>query len=282
MKDPKTVATARTINVGIHGATGRMGTRLIQLIQADPALKLAAALERPDHPALGEDAGTAAGVGPLGVPLSATLDRPVEVMIDFTLPAASLALARACRAQHVALVIGTTGFQPAQRSELEQTAAVIPILISSNFSKAVNLLMRLAGEAARALGASADIEIVERHHHFKKDAPSGTALRLAEIVGRAIDSDRFIHGREGQVGERPRGEIGVHALRTGDNPGEHTVVFGLMGECLELSHRALNRDGFALGALDAAKFLAGKPPRLYAMSDLLEIDQKTERAGSKG
>jgi 4-hydroxy-tetrahydrodipicolinate reductase len=129
--------------------------------------------------------------------------------------------------------------------------------------------MRLAGEAAKALGAAADIEIVERHHHFKKDAPSGTALRLAEIVGDAIGSHDYAHGREGQVGERPRGEIGLHALRTGDNPGEHTVVFGLMGECLELSHRALNRDGFALGAIDAAKFLAGKPAGAYTMADLL-------------
>ena len=129
--------------------------------------------------------------------------------------------------------------------------------------------MKLAGEAARALGPAADIEIVERHHRLKKDAPSGTALRLAEIVGREIGSDRFTHGREGLVGERPNGEIGLHALRTGDNPGEHTVVFGLMGECLELSHRALNRDGFARGALDAAKFLAGKPPRLYSMLDIL-------------
>ena len=138
-------------------------------------------------------------------------------------------------------------------------------------SRAVNLLMRLVGEAARALGDTADVEIVERHHHFKKDAPSGTALRLAEIVGRAIEAgpERFVHGRHGVIGERPRGEIGLHALRTGDNPGEHTVVFGLMGECLELSHRALNRDGFARGALDAAKFLAGKPPRLYTMDDLL-------------
>jgi 4-hydroxy-tetrahydrodipicolinate reductase len=129
--------------------------------------------------------------------------------------------------------------------------------------------MRLAGEAARALGDSADIEIVERHHHFKKDAPSGTALRLAEIVGEGIGSSQFTHGRHGVVGDRPRGEIGLHALRTGDNPGEHTVVFGLLGECLELSHRALNRDGFARGALDAARFLAGKPPRLYTMNDLL-------------
>jgi 4-hydroxy-tetrahydrodipicolinate reductase len=257
--------------VGIHGATGRMGTRLIQLIQADPALRLAAALDRAGHPQLGVDAGTLAGVGPLGVPLSSTLDRAADVVIDFSLPAGTLALAGACADRAIPLVVGTTGFEPEQRQVLERSAEKIPLLISPNLSRAVNLLMRLAGEAARALGDAADIEIVERHHHFKKDAPSGTALRLAEIVGRAIGAgpDRFVHGRHGQVGERTRGEIGLHALRTGDNPGEHTVVFGLMGECLELSHRALNRDGFALGALDAAKFLAGKPPRLYTMDDLL-------------
>ena len=246
-----------------------MGTRLIQLIQADPALRLAAALDRADHPRIGEDAGVLAGVGPLGVSLAARLSGPADVVIDFSLPAGTLALVKECVARGVPLVVGTTGFEPEQRRALDAAAATIAVLVSPNLSRAVNLLMRLAGEAARALGDSADIEIVERHHHFKKDAPSGTALRLAEIVGQAIGSDRFVHGREGQVGERPRGEIGLHALRTGDNPGEHTVVFGLMGECLELSHRALNRDGFALGALDAAKYLAGKPPRLYTMADLL-------------
>ncbi len=261
----------RVLAVGIHGATGRMGTRLIQLIQADPALRLAAALDRSDHPGIGADAGTLAGVGVLGVPLSSRLERPADVVIDFSLPAGTIALAEQCRQRAIPLVVGTTGFEPDQRRVLERAAETIPLLISPNLSRAVNLLMRLAGEAARALGDAADIEIVERHHHFKKDAPSGTALRLAEIVGRAIGSgpDQFAHGRAGQVGERPRGEIGLHALRTGDNPGEHTVVFGLMGECLELSHRALNRDGFALGALDAAKFLAGKPARLYTMDDLL-------------
>ena len=257
------------LSLGIHGASGRMGTRLIQLIQADPALRLGAALDRADHPSLGEDVGRLAGLGPLGVPLSAKLDVPLDAMIDFSLPAGTLALAGVCRERGIPLVVGTTGFEPEQRLALEGAAGRIPLLVSPNLSRAVNLLMRLVGEAARALGDAADIEIVERHHHFKKDAPSGTALRLAEIAGQAIGSDRFRHGRSGQVGERPRGEIGVHALRTGDNPGEHTVVFGLMGECLELSHRALNRDGFALGALDAAKFLAGKPPRLYTMSDLL-------------
>jgi len=246
-----------------------MGTRLIQLIQADPALRLGAALDRAGHPRLGEDAGILAGVGSLGVPLTSRLEGPVDVVIDFSLPSGTLALAPACAERRTALVVGTTGFEPEQRREVEAFASATPILIASNFSKAVNLLMRLAGEAAKALGDAADIEIVERHHHFKKDAPSGTALRLAEIVGQAVGSERFAHGREGLVGERPRGEIGLHALRTGDNPGEHTVVFGLSGECLELSHRALNRDGFALGALDAAKFLAGKPPKLYTMNDLL-------------
>jgi 4-hydroxy-tetrahydrodipicolinate reductase len=258
------------LSVGIHGATGRMGTRLIQLIAADPALRLGAALDRADHPRLGDDAGALAGVGPLGVPLASRLDdRPVEVMIDFSGPAGTLALLPACVERRLPLVVGTTGFEPEQRGRVDEAARTIPLLIAPNLSRAVNLLMRLAGEAARALGDRADIEIVERHHHFKQDAPSGTALRLAEIVGEAIGSDRFVHGRHGAVGERLRGEIGLHAVRAGDNPGEHTVIFGLMGECLELSHRALNRDGFARGALDAAKFLAGKPPRLYTMDDLL-------------
>ena len=265
--------SATALAVAIHGATGRMGTRLIQLIQADPALTLAAALDRPDHPRIGDDAGTICGVGALGVPLAGALDpdREVDVLIDFSLPAGSLAIGRVCRERGIPLVVGTTGFEPEQRLELEQAAASIPLLISPNLSRAVNLLFRLASEAARALDGAADVEIVERHHHFKKDAPSGTALRLAEVVGQAIGTgpERYVHGRHGQVGERPRGEIGIHALRTGDNPGEHTVVFGLMGECLELSHRALNRDGFVRGALEAARYLAGKPPRLYTMSDLL-------------
>jgi 4-hydroxy-tetrahydrodipicolinate reductase len=137
-------------------------------------------------------------------------------------------------------------------------------------SVAVNLLMKLVGDAARSLGEDADVEIVERHHRLKRDAPSGTALRLAEIVAKATGAQGFVHGRHGLTGERPRGEIGLHALRTGDNPGEHTVVFGLMGECLELSHRALNRDGFVRGALQAAKVLATKPPGLYSMADIMD------------
>lgn len=246
-----------------------MGVRIIQLMQADSSVTLSAAVDRADHLHLGEDAGVLAGVGPLNVPLTPSLEKTADVVIDFSTPSATLELAEACVQKRLPLVVGTTGFEPTERAALEAHAARIPLLIAANFSKAVNLLFRLAEQAAKTLGASADIEIVERHHHFKKDAPSGTALKIADVVANALGTRQFAHGRHGQVGERPKGEIGLHALRTGDNPGEHTIVFGLMGECLEISHRALNRDGFALGAIDAAKFLAGKPPRLYSMSDLV-------------
>jgi len=259
--------------IGVHGATGRMGTRIIQLLQADPRVRLAAAVDREGHPQVGQDAGVLTGVGPLDVPLSPRLDPsvPLDAVIDFSLPSGTLALLPVCLERKIPMVIGTTGFEPEQRREIEAAAAEIPVFLSPNMSRAVNLLFRLAEEAARAVGDSADIEIVERHHHFKKDAPSGTALRLADVIGEAVGTgpEQYVYGRQGVIGDRPKGEIGIHALRTGDNPGEHTVVFGLLGECLELSHRALNRDGFARGAIDAAKFLAGKPAGLYSMADLL-------------
>jgi len=261
--------SAQPLSIAIHGAAGRMGIRLIHLIQEDPTLRLGAALDRADHPGQGQDVGPLIGLPTLGVSLSPRLDVPVDAVIDFSAPQASLAIAEACCDRGIALIVGTTGFEPHQKSELEKAADRIPLLISPNLSRAVNLLMKLVGDAAKTLGDTADVEIVERHHRLKKDAPSGTALRLADVVAKEFGYANYTHGREGLVGERPRGEIGLHALRTGDNPGEHTVVFGLMGECLELSHRALNRDGFARGALDAAKGLAGKTARLYTMADIL-------------
>lgn len=259
------------IKVGIHGAMGRMGRRLIQLIGEDPSLALAAALEQPGHPGLGQDAGTAAGVATMGVPVSASVPDhdSVDVMIDFSAPRAAMAIGEWCRRRRVPLVVGTTGLEPGQRGELEAAAADIPVLISPNMSRAVNLLMKLVGEAARVLGSSADVEIIERHHRTKKDAPSGTALRLGEVAGRGLAASRLIPGLPGEAGIRGPGEIGIHALRVADCPGEHLVVFSLMGETLELGHRALNRDGFARGALDVAKFLAGKPAGLYTMEDVL-------------
>lgn len=243
---------------------------MIDLIRADAELTLVAAVDRPDHPRLGEDVGLILGCGALNTKLTAEIPLGADVWIDFSTPGATLALARVCRDRKVPLVVGTTGLESEEKAELAEIARSIAVLAAPNMSRAVNLLMKLTADAARAIGRESDVEIVERHHHFKKDSPSGTAVRLAEIVAEAIGSNAIVHGRSGLVGERPRGEIGVHALRVGDNPGEHTVVFGLMGETLELSHRALSRDGFARGALDAAKFLIGKPAGSYKMSDLLE------------
>jgi 4-hydroxy-tetrahydrodipicolinate reductase len=265
------VESAGQTRVGIHGALGRMGLRLIQLIADDPGLELVAAVEREGHLGLGQDAGGAAGIAPAGVPVVATVPAgsDVDVMVDFSVPTAALAIASWCRRQRVPLVVGTTGFESDQRRELEDAAREVAMLISPNMSRAVNLLMKLVGEAARVLGPAADIEILERHHRTKKDAPSGTALRLGEVAGRGQAASRLIPGLPLQAGVRQPGEIGIHALRVADCPGEHVVVFSLMGETLELGHRALNRDGFARGALDAAKFLAGKVPGLYRMEDVL-------------
>ena len=193
----------------------------------------------------------------------------VDAVIDFSHPAATLELARFCQDRAIPLVVGTTGFSISQRAELDRVAASIPLLVSPNMSRAVNLLMHLVGEAARALGQAADIEIVERHHRMKKDAPSGTALRLAEIAAGAAGISHLVHGREGQVGERPRDEIGLHAVRAGDAPGEHTVVFGLPGESLKgVASRIPPRRCSSGPGIDAARFLAGKPPGHYRMSDV--------------
>ncbi len=263
------MSTAR-IRIGLHGATGRMGLRLIQLVAEDPRVELAAAIDREK---LGEDAGVVAGVVALGVPirgLDAAADSRLDVLIDFSHHSATAGVAEACRRAKVALVVGTTGLGDDANAALRAAAADVAVLASPNTSRAVNLLFKLVGQAAAGMGPEADVEIVERHHRLKKDAPSGTALRLAEMVTAATAAGPLVHGRSGQVGERPRGEIGMHAVRAGDCPGEHTVVLALGGDTLELTHRALNRDGFARGAIDAAVFLAGKPPGSYAMADVLE------------
>ena len=261
--------------LAIQGATGRMGTRLIQLVADDPTLALAAAIDRPNHPGVGSDVGPLVGRPALGIPLSSRLDddSDADVLIDFSTPAATLASVPVCQERKVAMVVGTTGFEPSQRVELEAASERIPLLIAANFSTGVHLLLKLVELAARAVGNRADVEIVEVHHRLKKDAPSGTALRIAEVIERAagFEEDSRSHGRSGLVGERPRGGVGLHSVRSGDNPGAHTVLFGLPGEEVEIAHRALNRDGFALGALAAAKFLAGRAPGLYSMDDFLRL-----------
>jgi len=251
-----------------------MGQRLVALGAADPELAIIAAVDSPDNRHLGEDAGTIAGVGPIGVLLGDRLGASPDVVIDFSAPTAADAITRTCVERKLPLVMATTGFSPMQQQKLREAAKSIPLLWSPSMSLSVNLAMKLAEIAGRALAnhpSGVDVEIIERHHRFKEDAPSGTALKFGEIVAQAMGQTAHVHGREGRPGKRPQNEIGYHAVRTGDNPGEHTIIFGLLGETLELTVRASSRDCYAHGALAAAKFLAGKHAGLYGMSDVLGL-----------
>lgn len=264
----------RKVRVVIHGAAGRMGQRLVALGSADPALEIVAALERTGHPRLGEDAGAIAGAGALGVPLSDDWTGQVDVVIDFSVPTAALELMKRCVERGTPVVVATTGFEEDGRRAIADAAKKIPLLWSPSMSLAVNLAMKLTAIAAKALKdhpSGVDVEIIERHHRFKEDAPSGTALKFGEIIAKAADLTAHTHGREGRPGVRPRNEIGYHAVRTGDNPGEHTIVFGLLGETLELAVKASSRDCYAQGALAAARFLAGKPVGMYGIEDVLGL-----------
>jgi len=259
----------------IHGAAGRMGRRLVALGSDDASLQLVAAVDRPEHPDLGKDAGALAGVGEIGVALTGAVETEADAVIDFSLPASAVAICRTCVARHTPLVLATTGLTEAQRSEVEAAAQQIPLVWAPNMSLAVNLTMKLATIAAETLKdapGGADVEILERHHRFKEDSPSGTALKFGELIAGAMGQTKHQHGREGQIGPRPHDEIGYHAIRVGDNPGEHTIVFGLLGEMIELTVRASSRDCYALGALQAAKFVANKGPGLYSMYDVLGLD----------
>ncbi len=262
------------IKLAIHGAAGRMGQRLIALAAADKDFKVVAAIDRAGHPQLGQDAGLIAGAGELGVKVTSSLDVPADVLIDFSGPAGAVAITKTCVEKKVPLVVATTGLEPAQLAEVKAAAAKIPLLWSPSMSTAVNLAMKLSGFAAGALkdhSSGADVEIIERHHRFKEDAPSGTALKFGEIIAGFMGQTGAQHGREGRPGARPHAEIGYHAVRSGDNPGEHTIIFGLLGETLEITVRATNRDCYAHGALAAAKFLVGKPIGLYGINDVLGL-----------
>jgi 4-hydroxy-tetrahydrodipicolinate reductase len=251
-----------------------MGQRLIALGHADPELKIAAALEAAGHPSLGGDAGVTAGIGPIGVPLSSTLAGAVDAMIDFSTPEGTDTVLSTCQKGKIPLVLATTGLEERQRAHVHEAARTIPLLWAPSMSLAVNLAMKLSQVAAAALkdhASGADVEIIERHHRFKEDAPSGTALKFGELIAAIMGQTGEQHGRHGRPGKRPHGEIGYHALRTGDNPGEHTIVFGMLGETLELTVRASNRDCYAYGALAAAKFVARQKPGLYSMNDLLGL-----------
>jgi 4-hydroxy-tetrahydrodipicolinate reductase len=264
-------------DVVVAGAAGRMGSRLVALLQEDGAFRLVAALEAPGHAALLKDAGEVAGVPRLGVPITADPESVLgreRILIEFSVPDATLAHLRLVARHGGRAVIGTTGFSAAQRDEVERLAKQVPILLSPNMSVGVNVAFRVLADMARLLGDDYDVEISETHHRFKKDAPSGTALRLAEIVAHTLGRDlaqAAVYGRHGLPGERPRQEIGILSARSGDVVGEHTVSFGALGERLELTHRAHSRDTFARGALRAARFIATAPAGLYSMQDALGL-----------
>ncbi|MDR0869888.1 MAG: 4-hydroxy-tetrahydrodipicolinate reductase [Planctomycetaceae bacterium] len=256
----------------ISGAAGRMGQRLIALAGADETLEVAAALEAANHPKIGTDAGEIAGIGKIGVPLTAGLERKADAVIDFSSPKATEKIVAECVAFKMPLVFATTGISAEQRSLIKEAAAHIPVLFSPSMSMTVNLAMKLCETAAKTLkNKDADVEIIEKHHRFKVDAPSGTALKFGQMIADEMGLDKQQYGREGVLGQRPRQEIGFHSVRIGDNPGEHTILFGLLGETLEITVKASNRDCYAAGALAAAKFLYGKPAGLYGMNDVLGL-----------
>ena len=264
-------------DVVVAGAAGRMGSRLVALLQQETELRLVAALEAPGHPALGRDAGESAGVGRLGIPIAADVEAALgrdRILIEFSVPEASLAHARLVGRHGGRAVIGTTGFTAAQREELAGIGRGAPLLVSPNMSVAVNVAFKVLADIARMLGDDYDVEIVETHHRFKKDAPSGTALRMAEVVAQALGRDlatTAVYDRHDRLAERTRKEIGMAALRSGDVVGEHTVSFASLGERLELTHRAHSRDNFARGALRGARFIATARPGLYSMQDVLGL-----------
>lgn len=265
------------IKVIVAGAAGRMGSRLVALIKDSTALTLAGAIEGKGHHALGEDAGETAGCGRAGIPITddlpALLERG-EVVIDFSTPEATLNHLRAVAQQRRAMVIGTTGLSAPELEELKSMTRHVPCVFSPNMSVGVNLIYKVIGEMAKTLGDEYDIEVIEAHHRLKKDAPSGTALKIAEVLARAVNRDLNqvgVYARKGLIGERKKQEIGIQTIRAGDIVGDHTVLFGGMGERIEVTHRASSRDTFARGALRAARWVVRQQPGLYDMMDVLNL-----------
>lgn len=276
-----------SVHLIVHGAAGRMGRRVVALAVEDPAVRLLAGIDRRESPAIGQDIAGLAGLAPCGILLAgdwsaadtetatASASPAGRCVIDFSLPEAVDGCVANCVRRGLPLVVATTGLEAHQHESLRQAAATIPICWAPSMSLAVNLTMRLTQQVTAALkdvAGGVDIEILERHHRFKEDAPSGTALKFGELIAEQLAPNgpvRHVHGREGKTGRRTAQEIGYHAIRVGDNPGEHTIVFGMLGERIELTVAASNRDCYASGAIAAAKWLQSRPAGLYDMFDVL-------------
>ncbi len=267
------------IRVAVAGAAGRMGRELIRSVANAEDMELASAAEAKGSTAIGKDAGTIAGLAPLGVPVLESLEtmlKGASGVIDFTLPHVTVQLCSLAARLKVPMVIGTTGLDEKGRELLFEAARTIPIVFAPNMSVGVNVLLTLAGQAARLLGSGYDLEIIEAHHRRKIDAPSGTALRLAQVLAESTADqgpleDRACYGRQGTLGQRPSTQIGIQTVRGGDVVGEHTVFFFGEGERIELTHRASSRQTFAQGALRALRFCLDKAPGLYDMQDVLGL-----------
>ena len=266
------------MKIGIPGAAGRMGQALTRQVTATDGCTVVAAIEMPEHPALGRDCGALAGIEPLGVAVgddTQAMFRAADAVLDFTLPGATARHAELAAAEGTMLVIGTTGLGTDEQAALAAAAATVAVVQAPNMSLAVNLLFRLTEQVAGLLDEDYDIEIVEMHHRHKIDAPSGTALGLGRAAarGRGVSFDDVAkRGRDGVTGARPRGEIGLAALRGGDVTGEHSVIFAADGERLELAVRSSNRQTYARGAVQAARWAEGRGPGLYTMADVLGLD----------
>ncbi|HCL90681.1 MAG TPA: 4-hydroxy-tetrahydrodipicolinate reductase [Candidatus Atribacteria bacterium] len=261
----------------VCGGCGKMGSKVAQLVNQNKDTELAGIIESPSHPGIGKDWGMSVGLGKTGVIITDNLEEIIQSadqIVEFTNPEVSLQHLEIVSKYKKAMIMGTTGFSPEEIEKINKLAQGIPFLLSPNMSLGVNLLFKLVAETAAALGDDYDIEIVEAHHRFKKDAPSGTAKKLAQEIAKAKGvnlGEVAIYGREGMIGERKRGEIGIHSIRSGDITCEHTVMFTALGERLELTHKAHNRDTFACGTIQAIKFMEGKPAGFYGMKDVLNI-----------
>jgi len=258
----------------VVGAGGRMGKRILSLAAEAGEFDIIAAVERQGHPDIGKDAGLLAAAGPINVKLTDVFPAAGDVAIDFSQPEAADGTIDYCLENSVALVSGTTGLSDQQSEKIKAASEKIPIIYGTNMSVGMNVLFSLVGKVATMLGDEYDIEIIEQHHRFKKDAPSGSALTLAENICKATDRDfpeSLTHGRSGKDALRQKGTIGMHAVRAGDTTGVHSVIFGTLGETVTVNHTANNRDTFVRGALRAAKWLIGKEPALYSMAEVLGI-----------
>ncbi len=267
------------IKAVVTGAAGRMGSRIVNVLSTSEGIRLSGAVERKGHPLVGQDACGPAGLPAGGVLTVITDDlaaalKTGDVLIDFTMPEASLSHIKTCAEMGKPLVVGSTGFSARQLAEVSTHAQKVPCVLSPNMSIGVNLCFKILAEVAKTIGEDYDMEIVEAHHRMKKDAPSGTAMKMAQVIAQAVNrnlDEVGVYARKGMIGERSKKEIGIQTLRAGDIVGEHTVLFAGKGERIEITHRAHSRDTFAAGAVRAAKWVVGKKPGLYDMQDVLGL-----------